>query len=153
MNPTRARREWRRRGLLLVIALFAMPMPAMAQSAAATRNGGSISPTEAYAAVKGGKTLLIDTREAYEKRSGSPAGVGAEVTYHMGGRRDADFVRDVLKLVDGKRDARITLVCQAGVRSAAAEQVLQKNGFTGVQSIAGGYDGWREQHLPSQPAK
>jgi rhodanese-related sulfurtransferase len=127
-------------------------MPAMAQSAATT-NAATVSPAEAYAAVKSGRTLLIDTRESYEKSAGAPAGVGADVAYRMGGGDDAAFVNRVLKLVDGKRDADITLICRSGVRSAAAERVLQNNGFTSVRSIAGGYNGWREQHLPSRPAK
>ncbi|HUN50252.1 MAG TPA: rhodanese-like domain-containing protein [Candidatus Sulfotelmatobacter sp.] len=153
MVPIRSRRAWRRRLLLLpVAALLAMPMPAVAQSAATT-NVATVAPADAYAAAKGGRTLLIDTRESDEKSAGVPAGVGADVTYRMGGRDDAEFVNRVLKLVDGKRDANITLICRSGVRSAAAERVLQKNGFTSVQSIAGGYNGWREQHLPSQPAK
>jgi cysteine desulfurase/selenocysteine lyase len=127
----------------------AQALPGIASPAA----GGTISAIEAYQAAKSGRTLFVDTREAYEKRSGSPAGVGAEITYLMGGSGDSGFVRAMLKLVDGRRDADITLICQAGVRSAAAERVLESNGFTKVRSVAGGYESWREQQLPSKPLK
>jgi rhodanese-related sulfurtransferase len=68
----------------------------------------------------------------------------------MNGSGDAAFVRSVLKLANGKHDADITLICQAGVRSAAAEKVLESNGFTKVRTVVGGYNRWREQQLPSQ---
>ena len=154
---SRRRSGWCRLGVIL--ALFVLPWsvpvvgaqtsPGLASAAA----GGEVAAADAYQAAKRGETLLVDTREAYEKRSGSPAGVGGEVTYLMGGNGDAGFVRRMLKLVDGKRDADVTLICQAGVRSAAAASVLARNGFSKVHTVSGGYDHWREQNLPSQPPK
>ncbi len=143
-------------GVALVLATLVFSAEtALAQSleSAAAATGGSISASDAYQAASSGRTLLIDTREAYEKRSGSPAGVGAEITYLMGGDSDAGFIRDMLKLVAGKRDASITLICQAGVRSAAAQRVLERDGFNNVRSVAGGYSAWRERHLPSQTSQ
>lgn len=40
------------------------------------------------------------------------------------------------------KNAEIVLYCQKGVRSLQAAHVLQKNGFSRVASLAGGYIGW-----------
>lgn len=41
------------------------------------------------------------------------------------------------------KNAEIVLYCQKGARSLQAARVLQKNGFSRVASLAGGYAGWR----------
>ncbi len=40
------------------------------------------------------------------------------------------------------KDASIVVYCKSGGRSALATQTLQQLGFTNVQSLQGGYDGW-----------
>src|SRR5689334_2660045 len=54
---------------LLLLAVLAPPLASA---------GEAIAAADAYAAAESGRTLLVDTREAYEKAAGSPAGVGAE---------------------------------------------------------------------------
>lgn len=47
----------------------------------------------------------------------------------------------------------VLLYCKSGGRAALAAATLQQMGFTGVCSIAGGYDAWRAAGLPvEQPA-
>ena len=45
----------------------------------------------------------------------------------------------------------IIVHCRAGVRSAQAVQVLQKEGFKNVASLAGGINAWAERVDPSMP--
>jgi rhodanese-related sulfurtransferase len=43
---------------------------------------------------------------------------------------------------------RLVLYCLTGGRSALAAASLQRLGFTGVHSLAGGFDLWRNANLP-----
>ena len=143
---------WRVGALIVLLATWSLVAVAQ-QAPSAAIAPHLVSASEAYEATKSGKTILIDTRESYEKRSGSPAGVGGEITYWMSGAHDADFVHAVSVLMHGRTDQSVTLICQAGVRSAAAARVLARSGFTHVQTVAGGYDAWRDEQVPSQGAR
>lgn len=91
-------------------------------------------------------TVLIDVREPDEFAAGHipgslniPRGVlEAEVSPvpEMGGETAA---------VLADKDRPLCLYCRTGGRSALAADVLQKMGFSGVVSLAGGYAAWCQQ--------
>ncbi|MFQ5785148.1 MAG: rhodanese-like domain-containing protein, partial [Alphaproteobacteria bacterium] len=67
------------------------------------------------------------------------------------------FVADVLAVVGRDRNAPIALICASGRRSGYARDLLAKNGFTRVYSIAEGMagsargPGWLARGLPVEP--
>lgn len=46
------------------------------------------------------------------------------------------------------RDKPVVIACKMGQHSGAAGTLLQKNGFTNVTRLTGGYSEWRAQNLP-----
>lgn len=51
------------------------------------------------------------------------------------------------------RDREIVIYCKTSGRSALAAESLAKLGFTGVQSIAGGFDAWCAAGYPTETPK
>ena len=49
--------------------------------------------------------------------------------------------------------APIVLYCAGAMRSVLAAKSLQDMGYTNVQSMSGGYNGWHNQKLPVRPWK
>ncbi len=141
-----------RRTILMCLSSCLLALPALAQQSVAKRDREVFAP-DAHEDAKGGRTLLVDTREVYEKVSGSPDGVGAEITYFMDGRQDTRFVADVLRVPGGKRDASVTLICQAGIRSAQALGVLERNGFSNAHVVINGFQGWTDLDVPRKLGK
>ena len=128
---------------------LALSVPALAQQSVP-----EISPKAAYERAMQKQALLIDTRTEREKENdGRPAAVAAEITYVFNGSEDERFVADVLKTVDGNKDAEVDLICNAGVRSARALNALVAAGFTKVRSVASGFTAWKAENLPQQAAK
>ena len=142
---------------LLALLLFTAPALAQQSSPAPVPSGPQSHPIEAgdaFTKLKSRLTVLIDTREDYEKEAGVPEGVDLASVYPMNGSRDAQFIADVLKAAGGRKDADITLICTTGIRSAAAERLLAANGFTNAHTIVGGFTGWSAAGLPkSMPKK
>jgi rhodanese-related sulfurtransferase len=44
----------------------------------------------------------------------------------------------------GQQNAEILVYCQGGGRSALAVESLEKLGFTGLSSLAGGFKAWQD---------
>jgi rhodanese-related sulfurtransferase len=84
---------------------------------------------------------LIDVREDSEWAQGHAAGA-----IHLG---RGIIERDVVKTVPDK-NARLVLYCGGGFRSALAGDNLQKMGYTGVYSMAGGWRAWKESGQPTE---
>lgn len=84
---------------------------------------------------------FIDVREDHEWQAGHAA--GAE---HLG---RGIIERDIETMIPDKA-APIVLYCGGGYRSALAADNLQKMGYTGVLSMAGGMRAWREAGLPEE---
>lgn len=79
--------------------------------------------------------FLIDVREADEWEQG-----------HIEGATLWPLSRLLYdELPDLPREQEIILYCQRGRRSLQAGEIFQINGFTKVQSMAGGYLAWVEQ--------
>ncbi len=82
---------------------------------------------------------LVDVREDLEWAQGRAAG-----SIHIG---RGVIERDIETKIPDKR-ADIVLYCGGGFRSALAADNLQRMGYTGVSSMAGGIREWRAKNLP-----
>lgn len=82
---------------------------------------------------RGDELLIIDVREAHEVAVFAIDSVHIPLgTLPM---RLYDF--------DDNPDQEIVVVCHSGMRSAAAQAILQQSGFTKVYNLRGGMMGWR----------
>jgi len=88
----------------------------------------------------GEKFLLVDVREDNEWANGHLPGA-----VHLG---KGIIERDIVQRVPDT-NAKIILYCGGGLRSALAAENLQKMGYTGVESMDGGWRGWVEAGLPT----
>ncbi len=109
---------------------------------------GLVSASDAYAAEMRGATLLVDIREPYEIAQGT-ASHSARAIYRSDGSLDDAFVANIAAQAADK-STDIILMCRTGVRSAAARDLLAERGFSRVKSLAGGFEAWREQGLPTR---
>jgi rhodanese-related sulfurtransferase len=92
--------------------------------------------------VDAGENLtLIDVREDNEWAQGHLPGA-----LHLG---KGIIERDIEQRVP-QTDAKLVLYCGGGFRSALAAENLQKMGYTNVESMDGGFRGWREAGLPTE---
>ncbi len=99
-----------------------------------------VMPHEVADAVLRGEALLIDVREASERKS-----VGyIPASRHIVLGRLPDHIHELPK------DKLIVLQCQSGNRSAIAASVLQAHGITNVANLAGGLFLWARSGLPVQ---
>lgn len=85
-----------------------------------------------------GKSLVLDVREPAEFAAGCLPGA-------------VNIPRGVLEFqignhpaFQGKQGAEILVYCLSGGRSALAVEAMQKLGYTGPVSLAGGFKGWHE---------
>ncbi|WP_045224576.1 rhodanese-like domain-containing protein [Methyloterricola oryzae] len=113
-----------------------MAMTAMDLVAAAKQNIREVSVAQAQDMV--GKALVLDVREPGEYAGGClpgainiPRGV---VEFQIGNH----------PAFQGKQTAEILVYCLSGGRSALAAESLQKLGYTGLVSLAGGFKAWQE---------
>jgi rhodanese-related sulfurtransferase len=90
----------------------------------------------------GGENLtLIDVREDNEWAQGHLPGA-----LHLG---KGIIERDIEQRVP-QTDAKLVLYCGGGFRSALVAESLQKMGYTNVESMDGGWKGWRDAGLPTE---
>ena len=88
----------------------------------------------------GEQFLLVDVREESEFGAGH-----AEGAYHLG---KGIIERDIETYVPDK-SRKMVLYCGGGFRSALAADALQKMGYTGVVSLAGGWRDYLAAGLPT----
>ena len=113
-----------------------MAMTAMEMVAAAKQNIREVNVGEAGAML--GQALVLDVREPGEFAAGRLPGA-------------VNIPRGVLEFqignhpaFQGQQAADILVYCQSGGRSALATEALQKLGFTGCVSLAGGFKAWQD---------
>lgn len=113
-----------------------MAMTAMEMVAAAKQNIREVNISEAGLMLD--RALVLDVREPGEYAAGRLPGA-------------VNIPRGVLEFqignhpaFQGKQSADILVYCQSGGRSALATEALQKLGYTGCASLAGGFKGWQE---------
>jgi rhodanese-related sulfurtransferase len=92
----------------------------------------------------GENLTLIDVREDTEWAQGHLPGA-----LHLG---KGIIERDIEQRVP-QTDAKLILYCGGGFRSALAAENLQKMGYTNVESMDGGWKGWRDAGLPTEVSK
>jgi rhodanese-related sulfurtransferase len=88
----------------------------------------------------GENLMLIDVREDNEWAQGHLPGA-----LHLG---KGIIERDIEQRVP-QTDAKLVLYCGGGFRSALVAESLQKMGYTNVESMDGGWKGWRDAGLPT----
>jgi rhodanese-related sulfurtransferase len=86
--------------------------------------------------------VLLDVREESEFARGK-----ITTARHIG---RGVLERDIEKAVPDL-EADIVLYCGGGFRSALAAESLSKMGYRNVSSMAGGWRGWKEKGLPTEP--
>jgi len=115
-----------------------------------------IAAPDAYAALETGKLTLIDIRTPPEWReTGVAKGAKRLDMLHPGGA--PGFVADLLKQVNGDRNAPIGLICRTGNRTTQVTRYLEAQGFTQIYNIKEGMvgsaagPGWIKRGLPVEP--
>ncbi len=95
-----------------------------------------VNVQEAHALVQGG-AQFIDVRNRGEYRGG-----------HAEGARNIalNALENQLKNLDKQQP--VVCICQSGMRSGRAAQLLSKHGFEDVYNVQGGSAAWRARGLP-----
>lgn len=113
----------------------------------------SISAPDAFQQARNGDLVVIDVRSPREwRQTGIPAGAKA-ITMHDPEGLGA-FLKNLLRSVEGDRNARIAMICARGNRSHSMQQFLTQNGFTRVLDVSEGMlgrgrsPGWLARNLP-----
>ncbi len=120
-----------------------MPLSPMDLVAAAKQNIREVSADEARSMI-GTARLLLDVREPAEFAAGHlPGAVNIP-------RGVVEFQIGAHPTFASAQAEPILVYCLSGGRSALAVENLQKLGYTGTVSLAGGYKGWTEAGLPTE---
>ena len=113
----------------------------------------TLSAPEAHRMAAAGEIVLVDIRTPQEwKQTGVPAGARRISMQHPEGAEG--FLAEVLKAVDGNRNAPIALICRTGNRTTHAQRFLIEQGFTRVYNVTEGMagsqagPGWLKRGLP-----
>ncbi|MHA6203392.1 molybdopterin-synthase adenylyltransferase MoeB [Dyella soli] len=101
-----------------------------------------IAPADALSRQAQG-ALLIDVREDAERASGTPAGA-------LGLSRG--FLELRIEQAEPDRGRAVIALCGSGQRSLLAAEALQRLGYRNVASVAGGYNRWKAEGLPTATA-
>ncbi len=94
----------------------------------------TVSPTKAKQAQDAG-AVLIDVRESSEYRPG-----------HAPGARHISVQVIERRLGEIPKEREIIVVCQSGMRSQRAAEILSSNGYK-VLNVSGGMIGWQRAGL------
>jgi adenylyltransferase/sulfurtransferase len=106
---------------------------------AGTKPMPSITVRELDERIRRGEPLtLLDVREIYEH----------EIAQIDGGKL-IPLGELPQRLAELPRDGRIAVYCHAGVRSAHAAELLQREGFADVYNVEGGIDAWSREIDPT----
>ena len=90
----------------------------------------TVSPAKAKEAQDAG-AMLIDVRESHEYRSG-----------HAPGAKHISVQVIERRLGEIPKEREIIVVCQSGMRSQKAADILSRNGYK-VLNVSGGMIGWQ----------
>jgi len=137
--------------------VFALLLPLLAVAPAGA--GHVLAPEAAHRQAAAGEVTILDIRLPFEwAETGLPAGAEG-VSLQDAGIWEVrpGFVDDVLRAVGGERDRPLALICARGNRSALAQDLLARAGFTQVHDIGEGVlggpngPGWLARGLPTEP--
>ena len=117
--------------------------------ACGAETGPTLSAPDALAKSRAGEITLVDIRTPQEWReTGIAAGA---LTIDMTRKT---FVEEILRAVDGDKDAPIAIICRTGNRTTYTQKALQEIGFTHVYNVkegmagSGAGPGWVRRGLP-----
>ena len=121
--------------LLLAVALVGCPAQA--------EDVPKMAPEDLLEALKAkeDEVLVLDVRSEEEYMSGHVPGA-VHIPY--------DELEDRLDEVKSREPDRIVVYCEAGVRAAKAEAVLQEAGYPEVYDLEGQMREWREEKRPTK---
>lgn len=100
---------------------------------------GDVSPAEAARLLETPGVVALDVRTAGEFKAGHIRGA-INVDYQAG-----DFAERIAQL---DKNTRYILYCRSGRRSDGALPILKAAGFTGIEHLTTGINGWRAADLP-----
>ena len=99
-----------------------------------------VTVAEAKALIDGeGSVVVLDVRTPEEFAEG-----------HIEGALNVDFRSDNFaeELAELDRDQRHIVHCRSGRRSSASMEVFEELGFTDIQHMFEGFNGWQDAELP-----
>jgi sulfur-carrier protein adenylyltransferase/sulfurtransferase len=103
-------------------------------------NSFELAPAEASERRAGGRAILLDVREGFERDLASIEGA---VWIPMG--------EIVSRAGELSRDGEVIVFCHHGARSAQVAMYLQRSGYPNVRNLAGGIDAWSIEVDPKIP--
>ena len=119
---------------------------------------GDVTPTETWAALEDNdQAVLVDIRTAAEWDQGgiadlSSVGRQAALIEWMTGPDRAlneNFAQDLAAAGFGQTQP-IYFICRSGARSQAAAAAMTAIGFKSCYNVAGGFEYWKAENLPSR---
>lgn len=111
----------------------------------------NLTPAQVAEEIAGGDVLVVDIREPEERRAN-----GAIAGAVPAPRGMLEFYADPTSAYHKEGfdpDRRVILHCASGGRSALAVKSLQELGYTNIAHMDRGFNGWKEQGLPTEDAK
>jgi rhodanese-related sulfurtransferase len=121
---------------LLASALFALAVVSTSVALAATLAAVDVKQG---AAMQSSGALLLDVREAEEYMQGHVPG-STLIPLGQLERR--------LQEINGYKGKPVALICRSGNRSAQAQKLLEKAGFSATVNVEGGMIAWQKAGLP-----
>jgi rhodanese-related sulfurtransferase len=104
-----------------------------------TRAGATVGTQELVRLVNKENAVVLDVRERNEFLEGHIVDA-LNIPYTS--------LESRLDEISQHKETPIVIACKMGQHSGAAGTLLQKNGFTNVTRLTGGYAEWRAQNLP-----
>ena len=104
-----------------------------------TRAGATVGTQELVRMVNKENAIVLDVRERNEFMEGHIVDA-LNIPYAS--------LESRLDEISQYKEAPVVIACKMGQHSGAAGTLLQKNGFTNVTRLTGGYAEWRAQNLP-----
>lgn len=104
-----------------------------------TRAGATVGTQELVRLVNKENAVVLDVRERNEFLEGHIVDA-LNIPYTS--------LESRLDEISQHKEKPIVIACKMGQHSGAAGTLLQKNGFTNVTRLTGGYAEWRAQNLP-----
>jgi|TARA_B100001093_G_C26782757_1_gene995365 rhodanese-related sulfurtransferase len=104
-----------------------------------TRAGATVGTQELVRLVNKENAVVLDVRERNEFMEGHIVDA-LNIPYAS--------LESRLDEISQHKETPIVIACKMGQHSGAAGTLLQKNGFTNVTRLTGGYAEWRAQNLP-----
>ncbi len=119
---------------IAVVSGIALMLPSI------QRRGARVSQLQATQYMNQGKTLVLDVRNPDEFASG-----------HLPGAKNIpiDELANRVSEIEKSKSHVVITVCQTGVRSGTAVNILNKAGFEQAFSLDGGVAEWKAQSLPT----